>query len=91
MSERCVRTRWLTPFRACQPLLQDGKRVLECLQKALRIANSCIDERSTVEIFCSALDQYLYYVSRVELRCTGLFVPRTHTRRRASSSARWRR
>lgn len=42
-------------------LLKDGKRVLECLQKALRIANSCIDERSTVEIFCSALDQYLYY------------------------------
>ncbi|KDN42178.1 vacuolar protein sorting-associated protein 35 [Tilletiaria anomala UBC 951] len=44
-----------------KPLLRDGKRVLECLQKALRIANSCIDERSTVEIFCSALDQYLYY------------------------------
>lgn len=42
-------------------LLKDGKRVLECLQKSLRIANSCIDERSTVEIFCSALDQYLYY------------------------------
>lgn len=44
-------------------LLRDGKRVLECLQKALRIANSCIDERSTIEIFCSALDQYLYFVS----------------------------
>lgn len=44
-----------------QPLLRDGKRVLECLQKALRIANSCVDERSTVEIFCLALDQYLYY------------------------------
>ncbi|ETS60879.1 hypothetical protein PaG_04797 [Moesziomyces aphidis] len=42
-------------------LLKDGKRVLECLQKSLRIANSCIDERSTVEIFCSALDQYLYF------------------------------
>lgn len=47
--------------RGPQPLLRDGKRVLECLQKALRIANSCLDERSTVEIFCSALDQYLYY------------------------------
>ncbi|KAK0555896.1 retromer complex subunit Vps35 [Tilletia horrida] len=47
-----------------KPLLRDGKRVLECLQKALRIANSCIDERSTVEIFCSALDQYLYYFER---------------------------
>lgn len=48
-------------------LLRDGKRVLECLQKALRIANSCIDERSTIEIFCSALDQYLYYVSFISL------------------------
>ena len=48
-------------------LLKDGKRVLECLQKSLRIANSCIAERSTVEIFCSALDQYLYYFEqRVE-------------------------
>lgn len=46
-----------------KPLLRDGKRVLECLQKSLRIANSCIDERSTIDIFCSALDQYLYYVS----------------------------
>ncbi|CEH13027.1 Membrane coat complex Retromer, subunit VPS35 [Ceraceosorus bombacis] len=50
-----------------KPLLRDGKRVLECLQKALRIANSCVDERSTVEIFCSALDQYLYYVSVADL------------------------
>ncbi|UZJ53025.1 hypothetical protein CBS101457_002345 [Exobasidium rhododendri] len=50
--------------KASTVLLRDGKRVLECLQKALRIANSCIDERSTIEIFCSALDQYLYYFER---------------------------
>lgn len=42
-------------------LIRDGKRVLECLQKALRIANACIDERVTVDIFCNALDKYLYY------------------------------
>ncbi|WFD36198.1 retromer complex subunit Vps35 [Malassezia cuniculi] len=42
-------------------LVRDGKRVLECLQKALRIANSCIDERVTVTILCDALDKYLYY------------------------------
>ena len=35
--------------------------MLECLQKALRIANACIDERVTVDIFCNALDKYLYY------------------------------
>lgn len=54
-----------------KPLLRDGKRVLECLQKSLRIANSCIDERSTVEIFCSALDQYIYYVSANQVVYTG--------------------
>lgn len=42
-------------------LVRDGKRVLECLQKALRIANGCIDERVKVDIFSSALDKYLYY------------------------------
>jgi hypothetical protein len=42
-------------------VLRDGKRVLECLQKALRIANSCVDQRSTLDIYCNALDQYLYY------------------------------
>lgn len=49
------------PVNKEKPLLRDGKRVLECLQKSLRIANSCVDERTTVEIFCSALDQYIYY------------------------------
>ena len=54
-----------TPRNAMQPqthpLVRDEKRVLECLQKALRIANSCIDGRVTVDIFCHALDKYLYY------------------------------
>lgn len=53
------------PRDAQQPpthaLVRDEKRVLECLQKALRIANSCIDGRVTVDIFCHALDKYLYY------------------------------
>ncbi|KAM6497809.1 Vacuolar protein sorting-associated protein 35 [Amanita muscaria] len=40
---------------------QDSKRVLECLQKALRIANSAIEEIVTVQLYCDTLDQYLYY------------------------------
>lgn len=44
------------------PLVKDGRRVLECLQKTLRIANGCINEYSSVEIFCHALSKYLYYV-----------------------------
>ncbi|KAF8641524.1 hypothetical protein AX16_009902 [Volvariella volvacea WC 439] len=41
---------------------QDSKRVLECLQKALRIAHSTIEEIVTVQLYCDTLDQYLYYL-----------------------------
>ncbi|KAH7907427.1 vacuolar protein sorting-associated protein 35, partial [Hygrophoropsis aurantiaca] len=40
---------------------QDSKRVLECLQKSLRIANSATEEIVTVQLYCDTLDQYLYY------------------------------
>ena len=43
---------------------QDGKRVLECLQKCLRIASSSIEEIVTVQLYCDALDEYLYYMDR---------------------------
>ncbi|KAG5634562.1 hypothetical protein H0H81_001525 [Sphagnurus paluster] len=43
---------------------QDSKRVLECLQKSLRIANSAIEEIVTVQLYCDTLDQYLYYFDR---------------------------
>ncbi|KAF9242390.1 vacuolar protein sorting-associated protein 35 [Melanogaster broomeanus] len=43
---------------------QDGKRVLECLQKSLRIANSATEEIVTVQLYCDTLDQYLYYFDR---------------------------
>lgn len=43
---------------------RDSKRVLECLQKSLRIATSAIEEIVTVQLYCDALDQYLYYMDR---------------------------
>jgi vacuolar protein sorting-associated protein 35 len=43
---------------------QDSKRVLECLQKSLRIANSATEEIVTVQLYCDTLDQYLYYLDR---------------------------
>jgi vacuolar protein sorting-associated protein 35 len=43
---------------------QDSKRVLECLQKCLRIASSSIEEIVTVQLYCDALDEYLYYMDR---------------------------
>ncbi|KAG2028612.1 vacuolar protein sorting-associated protein 35, partial [Suillus americanus] len=36
---------------------QDSKRVLECLQKSLRIANSATEEIVTVQLYCDTLDQ----------------------------------
>lgn len=47
-----------------QEFFRDSKRVLECLQKSLRIATSSIDELISVQLYCDALDQYLYYFER---------------------------
>lgn len=38
--------------------------MLECLQKALRIANSAIEEIVTVQLYCDTLDKYLYFLDR---------------------------
>lgn len=47
-----------------QPLYRDGKRALECLQKALKIADSCMDAATNVELFVEILNQYIYYFER---------------------------
>ncbi|KIJ45211.1 hypothetical protein M422DRAFT_30058 [Sphaerobolus stellatus SS14] len=52
----------------------DSKRVLECLQKSLRIANSAIEEIVTVQLYCDALDQYLYYLDHNAPAVTPKFV-----------------
>ncbi|KAF8584956.1 vacuolar protein sorting-associated protein 35 [Ramaria rubella] len=52
----------------------DSKRVLECLQKSLRIANSSIEEIVTVQLYCDALDQYLYYLDHNAPAVTPKFV-----------------
>lgn len=38
-----------------------NKRVLECLQKSLRIGDSCIENSVTVELFVEILNECLYY------------------------------
>ncbi|GJJ13833.1 hypothetical protein Clacol_008090 [Clathrus columnatus] len=52
----------------------DSKRVLECLQKSLRIANSTVEEIVTVQLYCDALDQYLYYLDHEAPAVTPKFV-----------------
>ena len=56
-----------TPFR-------DEKRVLECLQKALRIASSCIDELSTVQLYVDTLDRYIHYFEEGIMAVTPKYV-----------------
>ncbi|KAF9428272.1 Vacuolar protein sorting-associated protein 35, partial [Podila epigama] len=48
---------------AAQPY-RDGKRVLECLQKALKIADSCMDSVTNVELFVEILNRYIYYFEK---------------------------
>ncbi|KAH9982074.1 vacuolar protein sorting-associated protein 35 [Lactifluus volemus] len=43
---------------------QDSKRVLECLQKSLRIANSATEEIVTIQLYVDTLDQYLFFLDR---------------------------
>ena len=42
-------------------LYRDGKRVLECLQRALRVADACMDVAVSVELFVEILNRYVYY------------------------------
>lgn len=43
------------------PLKKDEKRVLECLQKSLRIADSIMDFNVKVELFIEILNQSIYF------------------------------
>lgn len=40
--------------------MHDGKRVLECLKKSLRIANQCMDNSVQVQLFVEILDHYIH-------------------------------
>jgi len=55
-----------------QTAFRDDKRVLECLQKALRIASSCVDEASSVQLYVQALDKYVYYFEQALEAVCGL-------------------
>ncbi|KAF3766858.1 vacuolar protein sorting-associated protein 35 [Cryphonectria parasitica EP155] len=57
---------WANPIAANgeedeKNLYRDGKRVLECLQRALRVADSCMETAASIELFVEILDRYVYY------------------------------
>lgn len=52
---RCAHLFW-------NPIIRDGKRVLECLQRSLRIADACgHSTTATVALFLEILEAYLYF------------------------------
>ncbi|XP_077983360.1 vacuolar protein sorting-associated protein 35-like [Glandiceps talaboti] len=44
--------------------IRDGKRVMECLKKSLRIANQCMDNSVQVQLFVEILNRYIYFYER---------------------------
>uniref|UniRef100_A0A2K5C2H0 Vacuolar protein sorting-associated protein 35 n=1 Tax=Aotus nancymaae TaxID=37293 RepID=A0A2K5C2H0_AOTNA len=44
--------------------LHGGKRVMECLKKALKIANQCMDPPLQVQLFIEILKRYIYFYEK---------------------------
>lgn len=59
-------------------LYRDGKRVLECLQRALRVADSCMETTTSIELFVEILDRYVYYFDQQNESVRALRVPLFH-------------
>lgn len=55
-----------------QQLYRDGKRVLECLQRALRVADSCMESATSIELFVEILDRYVYYFDQRNESVSGI-------------------
>jgi len=56
-----------------QQLYRDGKRVLECLQRALRVADACMDNAVSVELFVEILNRYVYYFDQENDAVSAIF------------------
>lgn len=44
--------------------MRDGKRVVECLKKAGRIANQCMDKSVQVQLFVEILNSHIYFYEK---------------------------
>jgi vacuolar protein sorting-associated protein 35 len=55
-------------------LYRDGKRVLECLQRALRVADACMDTAVSVELFVEILNRYVYYYEQENDAVSQLYI-----------------
>lgn len=64
----CSKKEWITlSDHLCvwlHPQIRDGKRVMECLKKALKIANQCMDPSLQVQLFIEILNRYVCFYER---------------------------
>jgi vacuolar protein sorting-associated protein 35 len=44
--------------------MREGKRVLECLKKGVRIGNQCMDPSVQVQLFVELLNHYIYFYEK---------------------------
>nr|CAB3267638.1 vacuolar protein sorting-associated protein 35-like [Phallusia mammillata] len=44
--------------------MQDSRRVLECLKKAIRTANQCMESAVQIQLFVEVLNKYLFFYER---------------------------
>lgn len=69
---------WATPIAVSEEsdegLYRDGKRVLECLQRALRVADSCMEQATSIELFVEILDRYVYYFDQANDSVTTKYI-----------------
>ncbi|KAI1430616.1 vacuolar protein sorting-associated protein 35 [Xylaria sp. CBS 124048] len=69
---------WAMPIAASEEsdekLYRDGKRVLECLQRALRVADSCMEQGTSIELFVEILDRYVYYFDQANESVTTKYI-----------------
>ncbi|KAI0396306.1 vacuolar protein sorting-associated protein 35 [Xylariaceae sp. FL0594] len=69
---------WATPIPGTEEsdegLYRDGKRVLECLQRALRVADSCMEQATSIELFVEILDRYVYYFDQANEAVTTKYI-----------------
>lgn len=44
--------------------IQDGKRVMDCLKKCIRITQQCMEMSVQVQLFIELLNYYVYFYER---------------------------
>ncbi len=52
--------------------------MLECLQRALRVADACMDAAVSVELFVEILNRYVYYFDQQNEAVRISHSPQTH-------------